>query len=306
MSEYPAAAQPLLAFTPKKDFFIGIDSDGCAMDVMTIKHEECFAPAAIKQFGLQPISHIARETWMFVNLYSATRGCNRWVALDLFFDHLRNRADVAARGIDIPPMSELKAFLSSDHPNSDDGIAAYAREHPSQEIDTCREWSRLVGDLTTWMVHGCAPFPGVKEAFEAMSDKADCMTVSAANLAALTREWGEHGLTPYMEIVAGQEMGTKAQHLAAAAVGKYPSKRILLLGDAPGDLDAARSQGVCFYPITPGAEAESWRRLREEALPRFFAETYRGDYENTLVEEFRQLLPSRAPWESTGDNVTTR
>ena len=32
---------------PEKDFFIGLDSDGCVFDSMDIKHKECFCPAFI-------------------------------------------------------------------------------------------------------------------------------------------------------------------------------------------------------------------------------------------------------------------
>src|SRR5659263_32799 len=80
-ADMPAAAQVLVDFTPTKDFFAGIDSDGCAMDAMDIKHYECFTPSYIKYWDLQPISTLARETALFVNLHSITRGLNRWLAL---------------------------------------------------------------------------------------------------------------------------------------------------------------------------------------------------------------------------------
>jgi len=44
----PAAAQVLVDLEPKFDFFVGIDSDGCAFDTMEIKHKECFCPNIIK------------------------------------------------------------------------------------------------------------------------------------------------------------------------------------------------------------------------------------------------------------------
>ena len=46
----PAAA--LENLKPEKEFFIGIDSDGCAFDTMEIKHKECFCPAFINHFNL--------------------------------------------------------------------------------------------------------------------------------------------------------------------------------------------------------------------------------------------------------------
>ena len=56
-------AQVLRDFKPSKEFFIGIDSDGCIFDSMEIKHKECFAPMFIKNFHLQPVSKYAREVW---------------------------------------------------------------------------------------------------------------------------------------------------------------------------------------------------------------------------------------------------
>ena len=81
MSNIPEAAHVLIDFKPKQSFFVGIDSDGCAFDAMEIKHKECFTPSTIKVWGLQPVSKYARETAEFVNLYSTTRGLNRWIAL---------------------------------------------------------------------------------------------------------------------------------------------------------------------------------------------------------------------------------
>ena len=65
-------AQVLSDFKPTKEFFVGIDSDGCIFDSMEIKHKECFTPMFIKHFHLQAVSKYAREVWDFVNLYSKT------------------------------------------------------------------------------------------------------------------------------------------------------------------------------------------------------------------------------------------
>jgi hypothetical protein len=37
-------------------------------------------------------------------------------------------------------------------------------------------------------------------------------------------------------------------------------------------------------------EEESWVLLREESLPRFFAGTFKGEYENSLIREFLDFL----------------
>ncbi|HEX6888713.1 MAG TPA: hypothetical protein VF143_11455 [Candidatus Nanopelagicales bacterium] len=294
---FPPAAQVLVDFLPRHDFFVGVDSDGCAFDAMDIKHLECFTPCTIKYWNLQPISTLARETAIFVNLRSITRGLNRWIALKQVLDLLRDRAEVAERAFEVPEGRELQAFLDSPYPLSDTGIAAFAAEHPSAEIEQAIAWGNGVNAAIAEMVHGCGPFVGVREALEAMQPDVDCMTVSATPIEALQREWHEHGLAQYVQVIAGQEMGSKAQHVQYAAEGKYPdAEHIMLIGDAPGDRDAAAKQGVLYYPINPGREKESWLRFTEEALPRFLAGTFAGEYQRALIEEFESSLPAEVPW----------
>jgi hypothetical protein len=91
-------------------------------------------------------------------------------------------------------------------------------------------------------------------------------------------------------------MGTKKEHLALAAVGKYEPEKILMVGDAPGDRKAAEANGVLFYPIDPGHEEESWQRFHDEALPRFLEGTYRGQYMVDQIDRFERLLPEHPAW----------
>lgn len=69
-----------------------------------------------------------------------------------------------------------------------------------------------------------------------------------------------------------------------------------MIGDAPGDLKAAKANGVLFFPINPGHENASWKRLFEEGLQRFFSLNYEGDYQDALIEEFNTYLPEKATW----------
>ena len=146
------------------------------------------------------------------------------------------------------------------------------------------------------MVHGVPPFPFVRESLERLSTTADVIVVSATPCEALVREWEEHGIDGYARVIAGQEMGKKAEHLALAARGKYAPEKILMVGDAPGDLKAARANDALFYPIEPGREEESWERFFRDGLDRFFAGTYAGEYERKRIEAFEALLPTAPPW----------
>lgn len=40
----------MTTFIPKHKFIVCIDSDGCAMDTMNIKHDKCFGPYAVEIF----------------------------------------------------------------------------------------------------------------------------------------------------------------------------------------------------------------------------------------------------------------
>src|SRR5205085_10471008 len=57
----PAKMRPMFSITPKHDFLVGIDSDGCVFDSMEIKYKECFIPNFINHYGLQGVSKFARE-----------------------------------------------------------------------------------------------------------------------------------------------------------------------------------------------------------------------------------------------------
>ncbi len=291
-------AQPLHDFKPEHSFFIGIDSDGCAFDTMEIKHKECFIPNIIKHWGLQPVSKFAREAAEFVNLYSKWRGTNRWPALVMVFDLLRQRDEVIRRKVDIPQVAALRAFITQEtYPHSNSGLDGYLSEHPDDsELKTARAWTYAVNDDVAEMVHDVPPFPGVRESLQAMQDKADMIVVSATPCGALEKEWNEHDIARFVKVIGGQEMGKKGQILQMAAEGKYAPDRILMIGDAPGDMRAARSVNALFYPINPGNEEASWKWFYDEAMDRFFAGTYAGEYETALIAEFERYLPEVPPW----------
>jgi phosphoglycolate phosphatase-like HAD superfamily hydrolase len=293
---YPPAAKPLADLQPQHAVFVGIDSDGCAFDSMEIKHKECFIPTTIKLWDLQPVSKYAREAAEFVNLYSKWRGINRWPALLMVFDLLRERPEVLARGARIPEAKRLREFMASGQPLSDAGLKAFLAQHPDPELDRALQWSQAVNAAIADLVHGVPPFPFMRESLQALQDQADIVVVSATPTEALVREWEEHDIARYARVIAGQEMGTKKQHLALAARGKYAPDQILMIGDAPGDREAARANGALFFPINPGREEASWERLFREGIRRLTGRSFAGAYEAALVAEFEQLLPGTPPW----------
>jgi phosphoglycolate phosphatase-like HAD superfamily hydrolase len=297
MSKVHEAARPLLEMQPRFDFFVGIDSDGCAFDTMEIKHKECFTPNTIKHWGLQPVSKYARDAALFVNLYSRWRGINRWPALVMVVDLLRERPEVIARHANIPQVPRVREFIADGRfPKSNDGLRAYMAEHPDPELERALAWTTGINATVADMVHGVPPFPYVRESLDFLADKADMIVVSATPAEALTREWQEHDIARYVRVIAGQEMGTKSEHIALAAKGRYAPDHILVIGDALGDLEAAQDNSALFFPINPGHEEESWQRFYEEGLHKFLAGEYAGDYEARLIAEFEQFMPETPPW----------
>jgi len=287
--------QALKDLKPTKEFFIGIDSDGCVFDTMEVKHKECFTPMFVKQFGLQAASKYAREVWDFVNLYSKTRGVNRFPALIRALNLLRQRPEVIARGIAVPDTSALEAWVAKENKLTNSTLEAEI-QRGNRALEQVLAWSKAVNKAVADIVYGVPPFPLFRESLMKMIARADVIVVSQTPTEALVREWQEHHIAQYVCAIAGQELGTKTEHIAYAAGGKYPPEKILMIGDAPGDYKAAKGNHAFFYPINPNSEDASWKRFHEEALDRFFAGTYGGAYETALIKQFETCLPEQPSW----------
>ena len=296
-------ARPLKEFKPKHDFFVGIDSDGCAFDTMGIKQRECFCPWMIGYFGLQPVAQAARECKDFADLFSKTRGANRHKTLKrIIAELLPGHPMTKARGFEVPQYRHYFAWV--DDPKSllsDEGlkqaIAKATDPQAKREFELVLTWSKKVNESIREIVKDMPPFPYVRESLQKIQPLADVIVVSATPYEALAREWAEHDIAQYASIIAGQEMGTKAEHLKYAAKDKYKKDHVLMIGDAPGDLKAARANDALFFPVNPGSEVESWKRFYDEAFDRFIKGQYAGPYEKKLIEEFEACLPETPPWQ---------
>lgn len=286
----------LLAFKPQHSFFVGIDSDGCVFDTMEIKHKECFIPNIIKHWKLQAISKFARAAAEFVNLYSKWRGINRFPALTKALELLRDWPEPMRRGVKLPDWTPLQKWIDSGATLGNPALEAEVAKTGDPALKRTLDWSKAVNKAIADMVEGVPPFPYFRESVEKLAKNADIICVSATPGEALEREWQEHDIARFAAVIAGQEMGSKKEHLKLAAGEKYEKNRALMIGDAPGDLAAARANGALFYPINPGREDASWERFLNEAADRFFNGTYAGEYETALIAEFDQLLPEKPPW----------
>ncbi|MFQ5822769.1 MAG: HAD family hydrolase [bacterium] len=291
-----AQQAPLKNFKPKHSFLIGIDSDGCVFDTMELKHKECFIPNIIKYWGLQSVSKYAREAAEFVNLYSKWRGINRFPALVMVFDLLRERPEVKKRKVPIPVVSSLNTYINSSTSLSNSALKTYLEKNNDETLQQVLKWSEAVNHDIAEMVVGVPPFPFVKKSLERLHIVADIIVISATPTEALQREWEEHDIANYTAVIAGQEIGSKKELIQLASAGRYEKNHVLVVGDAPGDLKAAKANYALFYPINPGQEEQSWERFYKEVLEKFISVKYAGSYEDKLIEEFQKLLPATPPW----------
>ena len=281
---------------PDHEFFIGIDSDGCVFDSMEVKQKEFFIPNALKYFNLFAISKILRETWEFVNLYSIYRGGNRFISIIKVFELLGERKEIINSGFKLPDLTLLKEWVKTETKLSNASLRKYFELNYNHDLENVVKWTEAVNkDISKWL-RNIPPFPGALKAISEISSSADLLIVSQTPFEALDREWKEHYLKKYIRAIAAQEHGTKSEHIELAAKGKYSDNKILMIGDAKGDLDAARNNGILFYPIIPGKEDLSWKRFITEGFVKFKECTYSGSYEDELLAEFDKSLPATPPW----------
>jgi phosphoglycolate phosphatase-like HAD superfamily hydrolase len=295
-------AKPLKGLKPTKKFLVAIDSDGCAFDAMGIKQRECFCPWMIGCFGLQPVAEAARECKEFADLFSKTRGANRHKTIvRILTELLPSHPKVKESGFKVPQfeyyckwVNDSNSLLSND--GLKQAIAKSANPQEKAELELALDWSKKVNQAVADIVKNVAPFKYVRESLEKIVQKADIIVCSATPTEALEREWAEHGIAKYAKVMAGQEMGSKAEHLEIVSNGKYNKDKVLMIGDAPGDMEAAQKNKVLFFPVNPGSEVASWKKFHDETFDRFIAGKYAGSYEKKLIEEFDACLPENPPW----------
>jgi len=292
--------EDLRGLKPSCGSFVGIDSDGCVFDTMEVKQKKHFHPLVLKWWGLEKLEAELRASAEFVNLYSKWRGQNRFTDLLLSFELMHDWpacvAKAAACHVELPKLDALRAYCNSGLALGNPTLKQEVARTGDEELKRLLGWSLAVNEEIDKNMEPVPPFPWALRALEMMRGKSDCIVVSQTPEAALVKEWRHHKIEHFVHLIAGQELGSKAEHLTLASGGKYAPGRVLMVGDAPGDLKAAEKAGALFFPIMPRDEDAAWKRFCEEGYARFLEGRFAGAYEDELKAAFLAALPDKAPW----------
>lgn len=269
-------------FTPAKKFLLCVDSDGCAMDTMDVKHIRCFGPCMVEEWGLQAWQDEILPRWNEINLYTITRGINRFKALALALAEVNEKyrpiegvADLVAWADTAPELSNQSVRLAAAH---------------SRCLAKAYAWSQKVNAGIAALPDDCKnPFAHVREGLAAAHAFADVAVVSSANREAVVEEWQRCGLLDCVDVLCCQDDGSKAHCIDLLKRRGYAADHILMVGDAPGDRQAAAQNGVFFYPILVRRESASWQELCDTALAKFASGTYASYGEEKALEFLRNL-----------------
>lgn len=256
----------LSEFKPKYPYLICVDSDGCAIDSMEIKHRTCFGPCAVTEWGLDTIKDDFLVRWNEINLYSPTRGINRFKGLSLILEEFK-----------LQGWEEIKEWTERTEALSNDAL----KLETSPALKKILDWSYRVNKAIESLPLP-TPFLNVKETLHVLSKQADIVVVSSANLRAIEKEWNDGSILDYVSVLMSQDNGSKKVCIANLLQKGYDREKVLMIGDAPGDKQAAEENEVHYYPIIPGDESKSWQLLKEQVWNEFIDQKLNDSY----IKEF--------------------
>ncbi|MGN1328442.1 MAG: HAD family hydrolase [Eubacterium sp.] len=254
-----------------KEYLVCIDSDGCAIDSMEIKHRTCFGPCLIDEWHLEKYENEILDLWNNINLYSKTRGINRFLGLKIILSEI-NSSFISIDGID-----DYCLWCENTNSFSNDTVKKQFEATDNEIFKKALSWSERVNKKIESIRFEIKPFDGVREALEVIGSKADIAIVSSANSQAVNDEWTRFGLMEYVNYVMAQDAGTKSDCISRLIKSGYSPEKTLMVGDAPGDEKAAIINNVHYFQIVPKEETKSWTKLKEKSIVRFFNNCYDND-----------------------------
>ena len=269
----------------RHDYLICIDSDGCAMNTMEIKHRKSLAPCMVYEWDLGEYRDAIMRRWREISLYSMDRGINRFEALAKIL------VDVNENYKRVEDLESLLNWVRTTKELSTESLRREVERTGSPALKKALEWSELVnGSLKMISEKNKQPFEGVREALETAEQFADIVIVTAANRTEIVEEWEYYDLLKHVGLVLTQETGSKEYCIGKLLEYGYQKDHVMMVGDAPIDQRAAKTEGVFFYPIMVWKEKESWEEFRNNALKKFREGTFAGEYQAEVEKEFVQNL----------------
>ena len=271
-------------FRKTRDYLICIDSDGCVMDTMDVKHMRCFGPCLVYEWDLGEYRDEIIRLWRKVNLLSASRGANRFQGLAQV---LRN---IHENYTNVEGLEGYLRWAESSQELSDKSLEAAYEKTDNICMKKALDWSRLVNQSMAMVSDNKKPpFDGAENALKLAREYADVVIVTAANRQEINKEWEVFELAQYTDLLMSQETGRKEECLKELLEKGYEKNHVLMIGDAPGDLEAAQAAGVLFYPILAYQERESWVKF-SQSLKHFTEGTYEGEFKKEKIQEFQENL----------------
>ena len=260
-------------FERKHDYLVCVDSDGCVMDTMNCKHFHCFGPCMVNEWGLEQWKDEILARWNEINLFTMTRGINRFKGLAAAL------VEIDQKYKPITGVKALQHWADTAPALSNDGVAKAAAEAEDPDAKEvllkALAWSKAVNAAIVELDEALKiPYNGAKEGLAAAHAFADVAMVSSANRDAVEEEWGKFGLLEHTDIVLAQDVGSKAACIKEMLKFGYDPAKVIMIGDAPGDCDAAEKNGVYYYPILVNHEKASW----DEAIAVAFGKLQSGEY----------------------------
>ena len=272
-------------FVRKHDYLVCVDSDGCVMDTMNCKHFNCFGPCMVTEWGLEEWKDEILDRWNVINLFSMTRGINRFKGLAMALGEINEKYKP------ITGIAALQHWADTAPALSNDGVAKAAADATDADaklvFEKALNWSKAVNAAIVELDEALkVPYEGAKEGLAAAHVFADVAMVSSANRDAVEEEWGKFGLLEHTDIVLAQDIGSKAACIKEMLKFGYDLNKVVMVGDAPGDCDAAEKNGVHYYPILVNHEKDSW----DEAIDVAFSKLQSGEYEAYGAQKKQEFL----------------
>lgn len=276
--------QDIDKFTKQHDYLICIDSDGTAMDAMNVKHKKCFGPCIVTEWELEKYSDEVLKIWNEINLYSSTRGVNRFIGLVEILRRLNGKY------LSVTEYDILKKWVENAPELSNKCLKEEIQKNDCIILNKALKWSLAVNaEISKLTADDNKPFDGVKECLAFAYDKVDIAVISSANMSAIAEEWNHYDMQQYLGVMTAQEIGTKGECISKMIQKGYDAIHVLMIGDAYPDLDAAKINEVYFYPILADQEKECWAQLKDFYLNEFLSGDF-SKHQDELLHKFSNIF----------------